>query len=285
MVLRRGWFLSLLVYAAVGTAFSQGLAAQDVGGVVYVALEEVASHSGYSLSGGEGSLTLRAAAGVVVVFADSPDILFKPKNSAAALERSDQSLAAPVLKTGEAWLAPLELLELLGFTVTNKSVTTPEGRTFILNFSVPDVAQTSQRGELVDLGNGVTGVSFYLPGVAGPETVSVLVLDLSLLALVFPQQQRSLDAVAAKFKNAKPLYFVATTLGAAEWQPVFTVTQAGRSAEVRYPFGVSVLAGDAGTLTPDTPVSGLVLLPAWVNLRQPLTLRLAGVSATVQFRR
>ena len=278
-------WLSLLVFAAFGTALAQGVAARDSGGVLYVSVDDLASRLGYSLSGGEGSLTLRAAAGVVVLFEDSPDILFKPKNSAEALERSDQSLAAPVFKSGAVWFAPAELLELLGFTVVDTQVTAPGGRTFALDLQVPAVTQTTQCSELVDLGNGVTGVSFYLPGDAGPETVSVLVVDLGLLGLAVPAEQRGLDAAAAKFKDAKPLYFVATALGTASWGPVFTVTQGGRSAELRAPFGVNLLAGDATTLTPDTPVSGLVLLPAWVNLRQPLSLSLAGAAATVQFRR
>lgn len=277
--------MSLCVLALGDTVLAQSVAARDVGGVLYVSVDDLASRLGYSLSGGESSLTLRAAAGVVVLFENSPDILFKPKNSAEALERSDQSLAAPVLKTSEVWFAPAELLELLGFRVTAESVTAPGGRTFALTFPPPAVTQTTQRSELVDLGNGVTGLSFYLSGSAGPETVSVLVVDLGLLGLALPAEQRGLDAAAAKFKDAKPLYFVATTLAAASWQPLFTVTQGGRSAEVRYPFGVNVLAGNADTLTPDAPVSGLVLLPVWVNLRQPVTLSLAGATATVQFRR
>lgn len=284
----RRFLLSLLVLATGGVALAQ-VAARDVGGVLYVSVDDLASRLGYSLSGGESSLTLRAATGVVVLFEDSPDILFKPKNSAETLERSDQSLAAPVVKMGEVWFAPVELLELLGFTVTAESVTAPGGRTFPLTLPSPAVVQTSQRSELVDLGNGVTGLSFYLPGDAGPETVSVLVVDLGLLGLALPAEQRGLDAAAAKFKDAKPLYFVATALAAASWQPVFTVTQGGRSAEVRSPFSVNVLAGAADTLTPDAPVSGLILLPAWVNLRQPVTLSLVGgldeVAATVQFRR
>ncbi len=274
----------LLGFMTLGGAALAQVAARDVGGVLYVSVDDLARQLGYSFSGGAGSLTLRAAAGVVVLFEDSPDLLFKPKNSAAALERSNQSLAAPVFKTGEVWFAPAELLELLGFSVSNESVGAPGGRTFSLDVAAPAVTQAARRSE-VDLGNGVTGLSFYLPGVAGPETVSVLVTDLGLLGLALPAERRDLDAAAAKFKDAKPLYFVATALREAPWQPVFTVAQGGRSAELRPPFGVNLLAGDAETLAPDAPVSGLVLLPAWVNLRQPLSLGLAGATATVQFRR
>lgn len=284
---RLRFLLTLWLILAGGAVLSQtqNVAARDLAGVVYISVNDLADRLGYSLSGVVGSLTIRARAGVVVLFEDSPDILFKPSSSTEPLERSDQSLAAPVFKMEDTWFAPAELFELLGFEVSDKSVTAPQGRTFTLVFPPPAINSLSESSRLVELGNGVIGLSFYLPGDAGPETISVLVVDLGLLALALPAEQRSLDAAMTKFKEDKPLYFVATALTAATWQPNFTVAQGGRSAELRYPFGVNILAGDAATLQPEAPVSGLILLPGWVNLRQPLSLSWAGVTATVQFRR
>ena len=261
------------------------LAARDVAGVLYVSVNDFSTQLGYSLSGDAGSLTVRAAAGVVVLFENSPDILFKPVNSAETLERSDQSLAAPVFKVDDAWFAPAEFLELLGFAVSATDVTAPDDRTFNLVFPSMTASDSSDPSRLVELDNGVTGLSFYLPGTAGPETVSLLAVDLGLLSLALPAEQRDLDAVMSKFKEGKPLYFVVTALATATWQASFTVAQGERSAELRHPFGVNVLTGDAATLGPDAPVAGLLLLPTWVNLRQPLHLSWAGMTATVQFRR
>lgn len=269
----------------VSATWAQSLDALETLGTTYVSLNDVAQRLGYSTNRSGNSLTVRAGAGVVVVFADSPDILFKPSDSAEALERSDQSLALPVLRQKGEWFAPEQLFELLKFDVSKHSLTTQDGRTFALDFPPEPFYVASDRYDLVELGNGVTGLTYYVPGSTGPETLSLLVADLSLLSLALPEQQRSLDGVLAKLRDQKPLYFTLTALAGAQWSPNFTVAQGGQREILQAPFRVQVLDGAEGTVSPEKPVSGLILLPDWVNVRQPLELTWSDITARVQFRR
>ena len=231
------------------------------------------------------SFTVRAQAGVVVVFENSPDILFKPSDSAEALERSDQSLALPVIQQEGEWFAPGQLLELLDFEVSEGSLTTQDGRSFSLRFPPEPFYTASDRYEVLELANGVPALAFYVPGSVGPETLSLLITDLSLLSLALPEQQRDLDSAMAKFRDQKPLYFTLTALAQASWQTGFTVAQGGRREFLQAPFRVQILTGAEGVVGPETPVSGLILLPDWVNVREPLELTWSDISARVQFRR
>ena len=279
---RLGW-ISLLFLVQV--VWGQSLNALSTLGTTYVSLNDVAQQLGYSTNRSGNSFTVRAQAGVVVVFENSPDILFKRSDSAEALERSDQNLALPVIRQNGEWFAPEQLLDLMGFDLSDNALTTQDGRSFRLSFPPEPFYVASDRYEVLELGNGVPGLSFYAPGAAGAETLSLLVTDLSLLSLALPEQQGALDGVMSKFRDQKPLYFTLTALAPSSWQTSFTVAQGGRRELLQAPFRVQLLAGAEGSVGPEAPVSGLILLPDWVNLREPLELTWADISARVQFRR
>jgi hypothetical protein len=255
--------------------FAQTVSARRDAGVLYVSLSDVAKQLGYSVSEAAGSLTIRFENTVVTFFASSPDI---------TVNGSDDTLSSSVFKSGE-WFAPDDALSFLKVALEGESLILPDGHSVALEFPASRATFDSSKWEEVDLGNSVTGLSFYAAGSAGEETVSVLLLDLGLMALAFPEQRKDFDAVLSKFTKGKPIYFLVTALADSTWESSFTIEQQGRVLQNQAPGSLSLLEGDANTVTPSTPVSGVLLLPDWVNLRQPLNITWSGMTARVQFRR
>ena len=256
-------------------SFAQGVSARREAGALYVSLSDVVTKLGYSVSESAESFTVRFDGTVLTVFANSPDI---------TVNGEENTLSSSVFEEKNEWFAPDDALSFLNVTLNGTSLSFPNGGTGVLEFPATSATFGSTRSEVVDLGNSVTGVSFYAPGNAGEETVSVLMLDLKLLALAFPDQQKALDAVSSKFTKGKPIYFLVTALAPSSWESSFTLEQQGRVLQ----YGgssLSLLEGDANTGSPEVPVSGVLVLPDLVNLRQPITVTWSGITASVQFRR
>jgi hypothetical protein len=261
--------------AMCSASLAQGVSARREAGALYVSLSDVATRLGYSVSESAGSFTVRFDTTVLTVFANSPDI---------TVNGAEDTLSSSAFEEKNEWFAPDDALSFLNVTLNGTSLNLPNGGTAMLEFPPASVTFGSARSEVVDLGNSVTGVSFYASGSAGEETISVLMLDLKLLALAFPDQQKALDAVSSKFTTGKPIYFLVTALAPSAWESSFTLEQQGRVLQ----YGgssLSLLEGDPNTVTPSTPVSGVLVLPDWVNLRQPVTVTWSGITASVQFRR
>lgn len=267
-----------LVLALLGLAWGQAIGASREAGILYLALDELSARLGYSTSEGGASFVARTPGGILTVFAGESEVLW----SAPGQGEAELSLAAPVVQREGRWWVPQDLLATLELTVTGEAVTTRGGRRIPLEFGErrPAAAETA----LVELGGGVTGLAFYAPGAAGPDTLSLLVLDAGLLALVRPEAQAALDAAEARFGEAHALYFVVTALAEASWTPQFVLEQGSARLELSYPFAVSLFAGDPARVTPEAPVSGVIVLPPSVNLRAPLTLAWQGLSGEVRFR-
>ncbi len=269
----------MLLAGLLSFGLAQPLNARREAGILYLSLNDLATALGYSLSESDVSLTLRAPSGILTVFADSSEVLWSRPGQA---ER-ERSLSAPVLRRGGDWFAPEELLATLGLALEGERLLAPDGHSFAL-----DVAPNPQQAastEILELGSNVTALAFYASGVAGSETVSLLILDAGLLALAFPEQQRALDAQLGRFEDANPLYFVVTALAEASWQPQFVLEQGTTRLELAYPFAVSLLSGEPERVSPDAPAVGIVLVPPTVNLRAPLNITWQSLSAVVQFRR
>ncbi len=250
------------------------VSARKVAGVVYVSVSDLVSILGYSVSESSSSLTIRTPENVLILFADSPDISFAA---------NEDTLSAPVLQQDE-WFAPDDVISFLGLSGLGNTITLSDGRTLSLEFpTVPTI--TSARSAIVDLGNSVDGLAFYAAGSAGPETVSVLLMDVGLMSLAFPEQQKTFDDLQQKFTSGKPIYIVITALAPSSWEAVFTLEQQGRVLEYSVPNSLTLLEGNAGTVSPESPVSGVFLLPDWVNLREVITVSWSGITATMQFRR
>lgn len=269
------FLLVALILLGFQFCLAQTISARRDAGVLYISLSDVAKQLGYSVSEGSGSLTIRFASTVLTVFDDSPDI---------TLNGSDETLSSSVFKSGD-WFAPDDALSFLNVSLEGEALILPDGHRVALEFPATRATFGSSKWEQVELGNSVTGVSFYMSGSAGDETVSVLMLDLKLLALAFPEQQKALDAVSSKFTKGKPIYFLVTALADSTWESSFTLEQDGKVLQYQAPGSLSLLEGDPNTVTPSTPVSGVLVLPDWVNLREPINVTWSGITASVQFRR
>ena len=262
----------LLIFACMSVAWGQ-VSARKIAGTVYVSVTDLVTILGYSVTSASSSLTIRTPENALILFANSPDISFAG---------NEDTLSAPVLEQGE-WLAPEDVLSFLGLSLLGNSITLGDGRTLSLEFpAVPTL--TSARSDIVDLGNSVEGLAFYASGSAGPETVSVLLMDVGLMSLAFPEQQQTFDELKQKF-SGKPIYVVVTALAESNWESVFSLEQQGRVLEYSAPHSLSLLEGSTSTVGPNTPVSAIFILPDWVNLREVITVSWSGITATMQFRR
>jgi hypothetical protein len=249
------------------------ISARKVAGTVYISVTDLVSILGYSVSSTGDSLTIRTPENALILFANSPDITFSG---------NEDTLSAPVLAQSE-WMAPEDVLSFFGLSLLGNSIILSDGRSLGLEFpAVPTI--TSARTDIVDLGNSVEALAFYAPGSAGPETVSVLLMDVGLMSLAFPEQQQTFDELRQKF-SGKPIYVVVTALAESNWESVFTLEQQGRVLEYSAPQSLSLLEGDSSTVSPDRPVSGIFILPDWVNLRDVITVSWSGITTTMQFRR
>lgn len=278
-VLAALWLLLAFAVASSQTPSVDGL---RISGSDYYALDDLARALGYSVGEGDGSVTIRTPNGVLTVFDGSPDALWQ---AAAGGEPERRVAALPVARVDGRWFLPPDLLDALGARLQGDVVLLDDGRRLSVAFPPPAVLYTARSAEVVDLGYGVPGLRFYAAGAQGAETVSLLLVDLGLLPLVFPEQRERLDAFVGGLDQDKPLYVVVTALTPSEWESALQFSQGDRSLEVRYPFRLRLLDGDANRVAPDSPAVGLVLLPDRFNLREPLTVRWGEVSASVTFRR
>ncbi len=265
-------------------AQTQSVAARSIASTTYISLSEVSSRLGYSTTDTGNSLTLRSPFGNMVVFENAPDILWRPIDSSEALESSDFSLSAPVLKLEGVWFAPEELFGLLMLERQGNSL---RSGNIILNLSFPSSSISQDAGSFVirDLGNNVPALNFYQTLDTIEDNLSVLLIDLGLLPLVFPEQQRELDTIITRFSQGKPLYIIVSSISAVSWDAQFRFEQASRSLVYRYPNNISILRGDPARVTPDNPVIAIVVLPDEINLRSSLQVTWSNSSAIIQFRR
>ncbi|UCH25564.1 MAG: hypothetical protein JSV66_16785 [Trueperaceae bacterium] len=271
------WFYCLTL-----SAVAQDISALKRFGATFFSLTELSRYLRFQATESTGNLTVRTPHGILIVFDGSPDVLWQP---AAGSGPEDQSFSAPVIVEGGDWYAPEDLLQLFGIGLVDDALVLPGGGRLGLSFPQVLAAVSGDSYELIDLGNRVPALRYYAPGSAGPETISLLLVDLGLLALAYPEQQQQLDAFMSDIDRDRPLYFIVTGIQEGMWETSFLFQQGGVSLEVRYPFRVRLLEGEAGVVGPDRPVAGLILLPDEFNLRVPMRVTWSGVSAEVTFRR
>lgn len=275
-------FAVMLLWSGAASA-QQPIAAQRIDGTPYYALEPVLRALGYLHSTDPRSVTVSTPAGVLTLFAGAPDGLWRAVADGGA---SDVSFAGPVEFTADGWFVPADVLDFLGIVVEDDALLLPDGRRLAIAFPVAATTLGAAAGvEHEDLGNGVIGLRFFVAGPAGPHDLSLLVIDLGLLPLAFPEQRRALDAVLAELERDRPLYFVVTSLSANRWEPIFVLEQGERTFEARHPFRVRILDGDPANVSPDSPVVGVILLPEAFRLDAPLGITWGGVASEITFRR
>ncbi len=272
-----------LVCAALAWAAAQGSAPVDAradGPWTLVAGDDLARALGAAWSDDGRAFTLRAATGVLTVFADEADALWQAIGTAGP---TVVPAALPARRIDGRWFLPEDLLGVLGARVDGSSLRLPNGSTREL--VRPRTAAAEGASEVVLLGPGIEALRLFVDGVGGEASVSLLAVDLGLLALAFPEQQSALDAVLRDLRAEKALFLTVTAITEAAWQPAIYVVQDGRETLLTEPFSVQVLAGDPARVAPGAPVVAVAFLPADFDLRQPLTVRWAGVSGTWTLRR
>ena len=274
--------LALLAGAALGVARADPVAALRVGGTLYTPAAPVARALGDILAPGEGSLTWRAGAGTLTVFAGSPDALWQ---AAGAARSSTLSLSAPALLRDGRWYLPSDALETLGVRLEGDRLVLPGGRTLALEVPAPAVAGSGGRSEVDDLGHGVPALRLFARDATGGDGVAVAIADLDLLPLVQPSQRDAIDGALERIGRDKPLLVVVSSLAASAWEASFVLEQDGRSLPVRYPYRMRMVQGSSTRVGPDAPAAAVVLLPPWFDLYRPITVTWQGVRATVTFRR
>lgn len=271
--------MTLMLMALLGWTSAQKVAALNLAGARYFALDEVARTLGWSTSDGGSSLTVRSASGLLIVFEASPEVYWQPQGG----EGGEVSLSAPVVRRQGSWFVPEEIVGLLDLGMGDDAILAGTRR---LPLAYPPPFDPAGRlAEGLELGHGVRGLTLFAAGSAGAETMSLLLVDAALLGLAFPEQQAEIDAFIASLERGRPVYFVLTALAASPWETSLFISQHGRSAMLRYPLEVSVLEGEAGWVTPEAPIAGVIIFPEWVNLREPVAVRWGESEARFQFRR
>ena len=268
-------------WALVARAGAQDAPALRLAGATYPSLTDVSRALGYSVSEAPNSLTVRAQDGVLTVFEDAPDVVWKTPSSA----EDELSLPAPVVRRDGVWYAPEELFTLFGARLSGETLVLPDGRLLGLRFPPELPAARGKDFETVALGNQVDALALYAGGSAGADSLSMMLVDVGLLGLAFPEIQGALDAFMGDLKSGRPLYFVVTAVGESPWETAVRFRQGGKTFEALYPDGLNVLEGEAGSAAPEEPVSGVLLLPDAFNLREPVTVEWMGAAATFRFRR
>lgn len=309
--------LLLWLVAAPALAQVSAVRAVELRGVTYVDAAALALALGDVVTAGDEILTWRGAEGVVTFFAGSAEaLLLRPGDGGAdewALSSpvlasvdelaglAEQESAAPLAAAAAGWALPLDAVQLLGvaFDATGAGAVlhTPAGRSLALVVLDPPGAEAAD-GALPDPsvdGASASGVTsrWEMTEIAGapalrffsPPGKSLLLLDLDLAPLAFPEATAAVDAAVARAGSDHALLVVVSALSEQDWSSSLQFEQAGRGLEVRHPYRLRVYQGEPDTVGPGAEVAAIVLLPASFSLYQPLSVSWEGIDATVTFRR
>ena len=274
--------VTVCLVGLLGFVWAQQVSGWQEGGFSYIALAEVARLEGFPVSQDATSLSVQSPDGVLVVFTGSPDVSWQPISGRGG---GDVGLSVPVIARGDTWYVPPDAVELLGVTVLGNSVQLTDGRQVGVDYRSSNTLQTRVgRSEQVDLGNSVSAVALYAPGGAGEDSVSMLLADVGILSLAFPEQRRDFDSVLNQFSDARPLFFSVTAVAASPWHSEVTFQQQGRRFIATKPDTLVILSGDGNRVSPEQPVTGVILLPTSFDLRRPMNVRWQDASTAMQFR-
>ena len=254
-------------------------ALRGTGGVL-IDLVTLARRYGWSVSEHADALTVRAGGGILTAFAGAPDALWHPTGQS---EATVVPLSVPPQRTHDGWFVPEDLLEVLGVRRAPDGVPVPGG---MAPLAFPPEPEAGDGYELAELSPGIVALRFFAPGPTGPNEVSLMLSDLTLLALVVPEHRQALDAVLVDgaLADGHPLLVTVTALAPATWDPSLTFEQGDMRFEARHPFRFQLVSGSATEVAPAAPAIGAVLLPERFDLEEPLRIRWGDRSAEVTFR-
>lgn len=301
-------FLLALLLGWSAPALAQGgsatvVLATVVKGTTYLDVSSLALALGDVVTPGAGILTWRGEQGVVTFFAGSADVLLQSPGNAGP---DDWVLSAPPLDdlkvratsgasglkrqaTAEGWAIPLDAVQLLGVAFEETAaglVLHAAAGSFTVALAAAPVADSAETEAVIGDSweattvNGVPALRFF----AEPDK-SLLLLDLDLAPLAFPEATAAVDDAVARAGSDHALLLVVTSLSRQPWSSSLTFEQDGRVLETRHPYRLRVYQGDPESVAPGAGVAAVVLLPPSFSLYRPLAVSWESIQATVTFRR
>lgn len=273
----------LLLLLAFASGQAQHVASQSRLGLTFFSLTQLATGLQSELTVLGNSAVLRSSFGILTVWLDDAEYMWRP---AGAAEPAEGRLTAPTFsEDGEVW-APLELIQVMGGTVSGVVVVMPDRSRLVLgNGPEPEPDPSAWQplpaghGEVLSLAEGVQALRLTA------ADQSVLLVDLGLLALAQPDQRAQLDAFNAGLEGFRPVFFTISSTVSSEPVLSFTFSQPGVAATLTAPHGLVILSGDGHGVAPGAPLSGVLLLPEATNLREALQVEWNQLKAQMVFRR
>ncbi len=262
----------------------------DVAGVTYVEAGSLAFALGDVVTVTDETLTWRGEEGVATFFEGSSVALLQRPGDAGPTE---WPLSAAVFAAGGSsgvggvgWYLPLDAVQLLGVAAEESAgemiLYAPNGARLDIVLPRPEVdvagPDAGTGWELAQLG-AATGLRLF------SHDQSLLLLDLDLLPLAFPEATEVIDDAALRAGKDHVLLLVGTSLTDGALSTAVAFEQSDRRLEVAAPYRVHVYRGDPGAVGPGHDLAAVVLLPATFSLYEPLSVSWSGVEATITFRR
>ena len=258
-------------------------------GVTYVEARSRARGRGAGVTVTGEKLTWRGHEGIATFFdGSSVALLQRPGDG----DPTEWPLSAPVYTDvpsaaeGSGWFLPLDAVQLLGVAAEERggpvTLYAPDGSR--LDIALPPVMVPSTgpdagtAWEPAQMG-AASGVRLF------DHDQSLLLLDLDMLPLAFPEATDVIDDAALRAGNDHALLLIGTALVDGALSTTMAFEQAGRRLEVGAPYRVHVYKGDPEAVGPGREVAAVVLLPATFSLYEPLSVSWSGVQATFTFRR
>ncbi len=262
----------------------------DVAGVTYVEAGSLAFALGDVVTVTDETLTWRGEEGVATFFEGSSVALLQRPGDAGPTE---WPLSAAVFAAGGSsgvggvgWYLPLDAVQLLGVAAEESAgemiLYAPNGARLDIVLPRPEVdvagPDAGTGWELAQLG-AATGLRLF------SHDQSLLLLDLDLLPLAFPEATEVIDDAALRAGQAHVFLPAGPAPTGGARSAGGGGEQSDRRLEVAAPYRVHVYRGDPGAVGPGHDLAAVVLLPATFSLYEPLSVSWSGVEATITFRR
>lgn len=277
--------LSVLLFLCLSSALAQQVAGLELFGVRHFSVNDLARGLNTAATRIGNSVVVRTDFGILTLWTGEREYLWLP---AGEQEPAQRRLSAPVTEAGGELWAPLDLLHDLGASISGVVLVLPDRTRLVLageaaQEPVPVLgerpAAAAGDSQVIELANGVLALRMTAGG------QSLLLVDLGLLGLAYPERRSDFDSFNAGLEGQRPLYFVlsASEPGLADLS--FLIRQPGVNSRLDPADGVVIVQGEPSALGPGSSLSGVLLLPAATNLRGNLQVQWQQVTADMIFRR
>lgn len=278
MALMLAMLLRLALPAALllSSVFAGGIPVRGSGSGALLSLTQLAREFGQVPTVVGDSVTLRLPEGVLTLWEGEGALLWFPRSG----EPVEKELARPTTFSDGHWWVSTQLAAVLGGSVSGRTLLLPGRARLLLDLpgSLGASGASGAGSQQIRLPHNVQALSLT----SGEQTL--LLVDLGLLGLAYPDQQAEIDAFTVELAGQQALYFVLTSQTENSWEANFILQQGGTLLHLQHPWEVALLDGDEQLVAPARPVSGVMLLPASVNLRAALTVTWQDTAGTTVFR-